>query len=121
MRPSQTIYICGLECVSESGRLTDNVEVCARDFCPGSLAVILHHGSLPSDRSVRERKGRKLSEAEFSQWAGRSDSCYAVTEVGWLLSCRKSNYRLSLLLSAPHVERRNILICVFREKTLRDF
>ena len=53
------LCICG--CVRE----TDRLEVCARYFCPESLAVILHHCSLPSNSSVR--KGSKLS---LNQWAG---------------------------------------------------
>lgn len=63
----------------------------------------------PPLNSVRERKGRKLSGSECSQWAGRSDSCYAVTEVEWLLSRLKSNYRIMRLLPGPHIEIRNLL------------
>lgn len=39
---------------------------------------------LPAAASGKGR-GRKLSGSECSQWAGRSDSCCAVTEEGWLL------------------------------------
>lgn len=49
-------------------------------FCPGSLASVLHHGSLPSNCSVREMKGRKHSGSEFSKWDGLFDSCFPVTE-----------------------------------------
>lgn len=79
---------------------------------PGSLAGILHHGSLPSD-SVRGRKGRKLSWSEFSQWAGRSDPCCAVTEVGWLLESPLVKLQDPLIVG-PQVEMRNILVCDFR-------
>lgn len=79
------LHICRYERVSERDGLTDRLEVSVSGFCPGSLAGVLHHGSLPSSSSARERKGRKLSGSEFSQWDGRSDSCCAVTEVARLL------------------------------------
>lgn len=88
-------------------RQADSLAVCARGFCPESLAGVLHHGSLPFNSSVREKKRRKLSESENSQWAGRSDSCCAATEVGWLLGLM-SNYRINLLLPGPHIEMWNV-------------
>lgn len=65
--------------------VADRLEVYVNGFCPGSLASVLHHVSLPSNSSVRRMKGRKHSESEFSQWDGCFDSCYAVTEVGYVL------------------------------------
>lgn len=80
---------------------------------PGSLAGVLHHGSLPSNNSVRGRKGRKLSWSEFSLWAGHSGPCCAVTEVGWLLKSPLVKLQDPLIVG-PQVETRNILVCDFR-------
>lgn len=81
--------------------------MCVSGFCPGSLADVLHHSSLPSSISVRERKGRKLSGSEFSQWAGHSDSC-CVTEVGWLLESSQVKLQDQPTAAQLHVEMRNI-------------
>lgn len=100
--PSQIPYLWDTS-VWVRDRQGDSVSVSG--FWPGSLACVLHHCSLPPNRSVRQRKGNKPSV-----W---------IQSVGWTFwRCNWSRLAAggissqitgsTLLLLGQHLEMRNV-------------